>query len=306
MTLPEVHIVIPTHTTRHLAATLAAIGASENPPRSVVVSVDGDDAGFGAVLAGQRFAPLTTTALVTRPHQGEARLNQVRNNGLRALRDLRPVEPDDFVLVMDGDMALGPRSIGQHVSAAADGCDVVLASRVNLSEDDTKLLSTALCSGDRAEAAAMMDRFWSAGENDLKVRQRRLERQRQMRAWPIVGGMLVKPHKPKLLGGHHSVRRWCMEALNGYDERFVGYGYDDDDLARRLHFRGAGTAVRVDTIQAFHLWHPTRAPQRATDAPGYRVFTETWKPRAALGIDSPSAQPEPEIQIIQKGAATGV
>lgn len=290
--------MIPTHTTRHLEATLRALGASEKPAASVVISVDGEDDGFSDLLARAPLRRETQRALVTRPHQGEPRLNQVRNNGLRALRQFGWCDVDDLVLVIDGDMAIGAKSIGQHVEAVRAGGEVVLASRVNVSEAETEALVEQLVSGDTQETQTLMDRYWAQGHEALVNRQRRLLRQVRQRAWPVVGRVVVKSHKPKLLGGHHAVRWKCFESINGYDERFVGYGYDDDDLARRLYASGARVAVRVDSIQAFHLWHPTRAPKRATDAPGYRVFQDAWQVRAVSGMNGGAPQPGPMIRWI--------
>lgn len=93
--------------------------------------------------------------------------------------------------------------------------------------------------------------------------------------------------------------RWgLLEAVNGYDERFVGYGYDDDDLARRLYaLRPAPrVAAATDAILALHLWHPTRAPARPTQAPGYAVFTAAWTPRAVSGLAGPAPQPRVRIE----------
>lgn len=296
--MTRIHVVIPTHTTRHLAATLGALAASENPPTSVVVSVDGDAGDFVDLVARIALSPETTTAVVTRAHQGEPRLNQVRNNALRALRQLNWAEPDDMVLVIDGDMAIGPRSLGAHLDAANSGADVVLASRVNLTEPETETLSKLLVSGDFSQAQALMQGFWKNDHPSLSARQHRLERQARLKSVPLLGRVLVKGHKPKILGGHHALRCSLFEKINGYDERFVGYGYDDDDLARRVHAVGARTAVCIDTIPAFHLWHPTRAPTRPPDAPGYTTFTKSWTPRAESGIDDGAEQPEPEINIV--------
>jgi hypothetical protein len=48
--------------------------------------------------------------------------------------------------------------------------------------------------------------------------------------------------------------RSCFEAVGGFDERFIGYGFEDIALALSLeticgpHHRMAGTI--------YHLWHP--------------------------------------------------
>jgi glycosyl transferase family 7 (putative galactosyltransferase) len=296
--MTRVHVVIPTHTTRHLATTLCALAASENPPATVVVAVDGDDPGFIKLVESISFASETTAVVVARAHQGQPRLNQVRNNGLRALKHLNRIQPHDLVLMIDGDMALARDAIGMHLAAAKTGADLVLASRANLSEPETDALTSLIVSDSGTSADELMKSLWADSAPKLANRQRRTDRQARLRAVPLVGRLIVKGHKPKILGGHHALRWALLETVNGYDERFVEYGYDDDDLARRVHAAGARTAVRIDSIAAFHLWHPTRAPTRPVDAPGYSTFTQPWKPRADSGIVDGANQPEPEINIV--------
>ncbi len=296
--MTRVHVVIPTHTTRHLAATLGALAASENPPATVVVSIDGDSPDFTGLVQAVPFSPETTAVVVTRAHQGQPRLNQVRNNGLRALKHLNYAQPEDLIIIIDGDMALARDALGLHQQTARTGADVVLASRANLTEPQTEALCDLISHARHERVEALMARYWADGSLELARRHHRAARQAKLASLPMVGRLIVKGHKPKILGGHHAVRWSILEKVNGYDERFVSYGYDDDDLARRVRAAGARTAVCVDSIRAFHLWHPTRAPTRPTDAPGYVTFTKPWTPRAQSGIVDGVDQPEPEINII--------
>jgi len=70
------------------------------------------------------------------------------------------------------------------------------------------------------------------------------------------------------------VRRSDFEAVNGFDERFVGWGQEDDDLGLRL--RAAG--VRLETIlgqtRSLHVWHETdaTATSRWRDGVNVRYF----------------------------------
>ena len=107
--MADVFVLIPTHTTRHLAACLASLAHQMSPPKAVVVTCDTDDTDIGDLLDDwgvrvqarlQVEVPIWHTF---RPHQGRAQLNQVRNNGLRALRDHAGIEPCDLVVVLDGD-----------------------------------------------------------------------------------------------------------------------------------------------------------------------------------------------------------
>jgi hypothetical protein len=68
--------------------------------------------------------------------------------------------------------------------------------------------------------------------------------------------LLRHPTKPKLFGSNLGIWREDYERVNGYDEKFEGWGCEDDDL--RLRLRQAG--VRIRSISRWtcthHLWHP--------------------------------------------------
>ena len=302
-----VHLVIPTHTTRHLERCLARIACQTAPPASVTVSTDGDAPDLAACIeqawsrVGSHLAERSLTppplVHVSRPHAGEARLNQVRNNALRALDERVGPDDADLVLIIDGDMLLADDAIERHARLASAGADVVIAHRVNLTEQQTDSLF-------EHDPFAPLPISLATAEQ-LATLSRRARRDRRHLAMKRFG--LVKPHKPKLLGGHHAVRVRAMRQINGYDEQFVGYGYDDDDLARRLHALRPRLrdAVATDTILAFHLWHPTRAPASPTDAPGYTRFLD-WNGHAStpVGWDRPADQPTPSVRVIEPRAAS--
>ena len=42
----------------------------------------------------------------------------------------------------------------------------------------------------------------------------------------------------------------------GFDERFVGWGYEDEDLGRRLRRRGVEIGFAPALTTVVHLWHP--------------------------------------------------
>lgn len=295
---PRVHLLIPTHTTRHLDTCLASLVTQTDPPDTVTVTCDGDAPEIRALLdvtwpqvassfQGSR-RPVPTLSHIARPHQGEARLNQVRNNGLRAILEAGG-QSEDLVVTIDGDMILAPCAIAAHRALCRQGYDVIVPFRINLAESRTLAIAAGLFF-DPERAVDSIPLVEAAQMAALERRDRRYRRQLwQRRALP----WLSKSHKPKLLGGHHAVRLGVLQQVNGYDEQYTGYGYDDDDLSRRLHqLGGLRWAVAVATIPAFHLWHSTRAPTRPTDAPGFARFNRFDLPvRAARGIVDPMEQP---------------
>lgn len=302
--MPRLFLLIPTHTTRHLDSCIAALARQTRMPHGIVVACDTDDPAIGTLLDGlwprvahalcaRNLAP-PVLLQTSRPRQDAPRLNQNRNNGLRALDAHFTLRDDDRILVIDGDTILEERGIERH---AARSESIILAYRINLDAARTNALGP-----DRLLDPSMrLDGLATPAElADLAVRQRRLERQARLRASPFFSRFL-KRHKPKLLGGHHAVRVGSLRAVNGYDEFFRGDGTDDDDLARRLYQLRPlpSIAVLASSILAFHLYHDTRRPWRPTQAPDYARFARPNAPTSAeRGWNSPLPQPEPIVRVI--------
>lgn len=51
-----------------------------------------------------------------------------------------------------------------------------------------------------------------------------------------------------------AIKRAWFKKLRGYDEDFVGYGYEDDDMADRL--RREGVTWDFTDVEVHHQWHP--------------------------------------------------
>lgn len=298
---PDVYLLIPTHTTRHLAACLASLAHQTHPPRAVVVTCDTDDPAIGALLDAwgprvhETLSPRGGLELwhTFRPHQGRPQLNQVRNNGFRALREHAGLSANDLVVVLDGDTMLAPDALRQHKQQLDAGAELVIPYRFMIDEAPSQALDPESVL-DRGVPRA--DLVTPAMEADLARRARRYRRHLRLKRFG-----LGKPHKPKLIGGHHAVRFDRMLEVNGFDEEYVGYRFNDDDLARRLHQLRPRIDARiaVSTIEAFHLWHPIRAPDRIQEAPGYERWVRTDLPTTcARGIEQALEQPTPVVRRV--------
>jgi hypothetical protein len=301
-----VHLVITTHTPRHLAAVLASLVWQEEMPASVVVTCDGENSEIAEII--DTWVPMVIAGIdgkppaffhISRSHQGIARPNQVRNNGVRALKLSNLLNERDMLVFLDGDMLLAANAVKEYRALASgeSGFDFLIPYRINLDQPRSDLLTpdSILTKGPIDELA-----FPDAA---LESRHKRYLRQLWLRRrFPF----LTKPHKPKIITAHVGVRVETFEAVNGLDEQYTEYGFEDDDLARRLHaLRPAPrTGIVVRDILAAHLWHPSRAPSRPTDAPGYARFCRSWTVRAERGLVNPMPQETPTVGIIADRTAT--
>ena len=306
---PRVFLCVPTHTTRHLAACLCGLARQRDLPEGVCVTCDGDTPDLAGCIDGawiraslalrKRGAPPPPLLHASRAHAGAARLNQVRNNGLRSIEAAFAPRDEDWIITLDGDSLMQEDAI--ETLRGVQHADVAIPYRVNLDERTTLGLTIE----------TILDPLWTGvgslidahASDELRRRQRRYERQWLARRLGLQHAGLLKGHKPKVIGGHHAVRVGAMRSVNGYDEAYEGYGYDDDDLSRRLHAVGARCTIVVDTMRAVHLWHPTRAPTRPTDAPGYATFSQRGRPAfCSLGLASPAAQARVSVRRVPDGA----
>jgi hypothetical protein len=86
--------------------------------------------------------------------------------------------------------------------------------------------------------------------------------------------------KPKLTGCNIGISRCDLEAVNGFDETFIGWGCEDDDLAFRLRKSGRRIASAVGFTLAYHMWHPTdpTTPIKWTEGPNVRRLQRLDRP----------------------------
>jgi hypothetical protein len=300
----RVFVLIPTHTTRHLAACVAALAHQTRPPDGVVVTCDNDLPEIAALLRSVwprvQARAGTTTPLwhASRPHQGQAHLNQVRNNGIRTLISHGGAAGRDLIVVLDGDTMLAPDALERHARARDGGADLVIAFRVLLSQAATESLDPERVLRNGVPEGELL----TASEIALLERRHR-RYQRHLLLWKLGLG---KKQKPKIIGGHHAFTVDLSGRINGFDEEYVGYGFDDDDFSRRANALRprARIAICVRDVKAYHLWHPVRAPQKLEDASGYARFARTDLPQyAAHGLTSPRPQPAAQVETIGAPAA---
>ncbi|MEM7623607.1 MAG: galactosyltransferase-related protein [Planctomycetota bacterium] len=308
----RIFCVITTHTARHLQHCLAGVLWQADPFHGVVVSSDRDDPTIldTAREAVQRHASsahpvkepsvrLPGLAVTMRPHQGESRQGQVRNNGVRTLDARHRLRDDDAIVFLDGDIVLHPDAAAQHSSMLAES-DAVLAFRAPLTREATD--------GIELRGLADFERAWPADAQ--AALSKRAGRYRRSAMLARLGGRhigFVKPHKPKLISCHFSCRVGALRRVNGFDERYEGHGFEDDDLGKRLHALRqprARVAIGVDRIRAMHLWHASRQADDLLCSPAYERFTRSDVPvRSELGLDAPRDQPESVTTILDAGPA---
>jgi GT2 family glycosyltransferase len=80
------------------------------------------------------------------------------------------------------------------------------------------------------------------------------------------------------------VWRADFEAVNGFDESFVGWGHEDADFVLRLHNAGVVRKNGFCATEVYHLWHPESSrAQESANADRVRQRQESLQVKADAG-----------------------
>src|SRR5262249_60015964 len=164
----------------------------------------------------------------------------------------------EILLFTDGDCIPFPDCLEPHVEKCAPRL-AHAGSRSLLSEEETSQLL--------AGSLSPLNLFDPVERRD-RARLRRLSWKNRFYSWSQLKA------RPKLQTANAAVHRSDFDRVNGFDERFEGWGYEDEDLARRL--RRSGTRVLDGSTMSLmlHLFHPVHESHRpsARSSENYRYF----------------------------------
>ncbi|MDF1660148.1 MAG: glycosyltransferase [Planctomycetota bacterium] len=65
--------------------------------------------------------------------------------------------------------------------------------------------------------------------------------------------------RPTVMTCNFALSKDDLLKINGFDERYVGWGHEDTDLGRRLRSLGIKSANELSEAKLIHLWHKTEA-----------------------------------------------
>jgi hypothetical protein len=140
----------------------------------------------------------------------------------------------------------------------------------------------------------------AAGELDRLITEEERREFRKIQRKEQLYALLGKRKKPKILGGNWAVLRDALYAINGFDERFDGFGKEDSDVRNRLRnarFRGRSLWGHNWVFHCSHDLDPRRnLPEVVRGEPDYSYYASRARARSCeqglrqegLGSDGPN------------------
>jgi glycosyltransferase involved in cell wall biosynthesis len=239
---PQLAVVVTTYEMPgHLRRALASIRSQRTSCQlEVIVADDGSrDETAGVVREFARSAPFPVR-FVTHDHAG-FQAARCRNDGARNSSAPR-------LLFVDGDCLLPPDHVETHLRAWRPGT-VTSGYCVRLTDEASRRIEL-----DTVERGEFVNYAEASELRKLATMHRK--------AWCY--NLLNHPTKPSLRSTDFSIARSDFERVNGFDERFRGWGGEDDDLGRRLKAAGVHQVSVLDKSRVYHLWHPS-VPSKTTE-----------------------------------------
>lgn len=169
------------------------------------------------------------------PNKG-FRVAAARNNGIRNAEG-------DYLIFFDGDCLILPQTVRQHLNLARRRM-FVAGHRKHLSKKHTEKVFNSPITKELLEEV-----FYLSPDDEL-----RKDHYRFIKRTILMKLRLTSPKKQSL-GGHFSIHKKDIELVNGYDENFIGWGGEDEDLGIRLVSAGIYCRSAIKYARVLHMWH---------------------------------------------------
>ncbi|CAB5079459.1 hypothetical protein D3OALGA1CA_497 [Olavius algarvensis associated proteobacterium Delta 3] len=220
----------------HLRCCLDSLRFSRQDFDEVVIVDDGSSAEIVEEAREITAAHEFPIRYVWQEHRG-FRAAAARNEGIRNATG-------DYLIFFDCDFLILPGTVRAHVAHAKPG-RFVAGSCKYLSETQSERVHQTVVS------KALMDELYSEiPDRELRIQHRRYNRRTFLMRLGLVS------HRKQGLGGHLSIFKNDIEIVNGYDENFIGWGGEDEDLGIRLVKAGIYCRSAIPHARVMHIWHP--------------------------------------------------
>jgi glycosyltransferase involved in cell wall biosynthesis len=268
--IPTLSIILTTYNRPDaLCLVLLALAAQTRLPDETIVADDGSNEKTRKLIEQLRIQLNYPLKHVWQKNRG-FRAAKIRNTAALAAQG-------DYLVFLDGDCVPFPDFIDQHRQLAETGW-FVSGHRVLLNEAFTK---------------KVLDQSLSIYHYTNIQWLRHYFLRRTNRLFPLLRFNLKAYRKshPKRWHGAKSCNFgiWKKDfySVNGFDESFIGWGYEDSDLVIRLIRSGIFRKSGKFAIPVVHLWHAqNNRHQEKTNLQLLQEVEKSSRLHAKIGIDS--------------------
>ncbi len=214
---------------------ILSIKAQSVLPDEIILSDDGSDTDIRSFFLEHSRLFDFPVSLVRQEHNG-FRLARVRNNGVS-------VSTGDLLIFLDQDIVISPDYLRRFSDSAKSGRFSV-SYPIRLTSEQSDLLT---------------DKLILEGKTSSVVNKKQAHKPVRQYYRDKLNYYLCKTglysYGAKLRGGVSAIFRKDYQNVNGFDENFVGWGNEDDDLGRRLLASGVIGQNVTKHDYSYHLYH---------------------------------------------------
>jgi glycosyltransferase involved in cell wall biosynthesis len=176
------------------------------------------------------------------PRDG-ARRAATRNNGIRHANG-------DYLVFVDADFALLQGSIKAHIDAAKPWQFAAGRVKYTTREQGERIIKEGV------SARLLQEMYTDLPEKPISREHCEFIRHSFLRKLGLAHA------RKQTFGGHFSAFKKDLEAVNGYDEMYMGWGGEDQDMAHRLVLSGMSGRSVIREARVLHVWHERDAGEK--------------------------------------------
>lgn len=232
---PEVTIIVTSYNRRSsLERCLLSLARQAGLPAAayeVVVADDGSSDGSNEMVRSLSMDLPYRLRVVTQVHNGYQKA-RIMNRALL-------MSEGQYLLLTDADCIFRADYVRTQLADRQSGT-AWAGDCIRLSKDDSERITK-----DSIISGYFMSLVPTRLPQELRTRHHK----------NLFYALIKHPSKPKLVGWNVAVWAKDLFAINGFDENFVGWGCEDDDLAMRLRQSGVRIKSNASRNYGYHLWH---------------------------------------------------
>ena len=204
-------------------------------PDELILSDDGSDEDIIEVIKDIVRKFNFPVKFIQQEHK-DFRLAKFRNNGIRNASG-------NFLIFLDQDLLhtqnlLRTFIINQKENRFLTGVPIWLNEEMSLTITEDEIIN--------ANYSHLIDK------NEIKTVGKQYKKDKLY----FYFHQLKLTNQPRMRGGFCAINKTDLVKINGYDEKYIGWGNEDDDVARRLYQMGAEGYNPFRDDYTIHLFHP--------------------------------------------------